>query len=77
MKVCATSNCPSRSRCIAIARLIRDGCEARASYSVGKFLTGSVWDVLALVPLLGRMILPYLMLFDTYYANHISFSYLH
>jgi len=46
MNVCATSNCPSRSRCIAIARFMREGCEARASYSVGRFLTGSVYDTL-------------------------------
>lgn len=39
-KVDATSNCPSRRRCMAIALLIREGCEARASYSVGRALTG-------------------------------------
>lgn len=29
--VVATENCPSRSRCIAIALLIREGCDAKAS----------------------------------------------
>jgi hypothetical protein len=39
-KVDATENCPSRSRCMAIARFMSEGCEARASYSVGRVLTG-------------------------------------
>ena len=39
-KVDATENCPSRRRCIAIARFRREGCEASASYSVGRAFTG-------------------------------------
>lgn len=39
-KVEATENCPSRKRCIAMALFMRDGWEARASYSVGMVFTG-------------------------------------
>src|SRR6187402_3805011 len=39
-KVDATENCPSLKRCMAIALFIREGCEASASYSVGRALTG-------------------------------------
>ena len=42
-KVDATENCPSRRRCIAMARFMREGCDARASYSVGRALTGKFW----------------------------------
>lgn len=46
-KVDATENCPSRRRCIAMARFMREGCEARASYSVGRALTGKFWQTSA------------------------------
>jgi hypothetical protein len=42
-KVDATENWPSRRRCMAMARFMREGWEARASYSVGKALTGKFW----------------------------------
>jgi hypothetical protein len=43
-KVDATENWPSRRRCIAIARFMSEGCEARASYSVGRVLTGKFYQ---------------------------------
>ena len=48
-KVEATENWPSRSRCIAIARLINEGREARASYLVvGKGVALNFWRFIVL-----------------------------
>lgn len=47
-KVVATENCPSRSRCIAIALLINEFCEASASYSAANALTGKCYVLLVM-----------------------------
>lgn len=47
MKVDATSNWPSRSRCMAMARLMREGCDDRASFSAeGRGLSLNFWEYL-------------------------------
>lgn len=47
--VVATENCPSRSRCMAIALLIKEGCAARASYSAANALTGKCYTLLVTI----------------------------